>query len=151
MEENKTNNKQTITFDMIASHPEKYIEIHILKKHRMVEVFHIYATDDKFKYGEGKEEMTYNVKADCIYLFPKKKGLIMPSSFYYYNNANPISFKNENKGIPANALTLLWNPRLFAPLVQPDDSIINLILIGLIIGQMIFLAISDYFLLGGTL
>lgn len=130
---------EQIDINKVIEHPEKYIEINILKDNRMFETFHIYADETTFKH----KKYTYDIDSDFIYLFPKAKGFI-PTIFYKNKNKTPISLKNFNKGIPSRALTLLWNVRLYTPLVLLEDKKLNWFIIIAVLIQCAVLTAGLY-------
>jgi len=90
----------------------------------------------------------YNVKGDALYFFPSKNGYL-PTMFFKYGNREPIIFKDENKGIPARALHLLWNHTLYRVLVSLENDKTNLIIIILLIVGWILSGIRLYVQFGG--
>lgn len=130
-------------FDLskVENHPERYIEINIVRKSRVVDTFFIFADKPKFKY---KKE-TYNIKEDGIYLLPKK-GFFVPTSFYYEDTSDPVGFKQTNKGITGKAMTLLYKNRLYAQLLKADDPNYNIFVIILVLAQLILFGVAMYFM-----
>lgn len=155
--EDKTENKKisdNMTSDDILKspekyleNPEKYLEINIIKldKFRMVDTFYKNIKDKEFKY-DGKK---YTVDSKCIFLTIFKKSFI-PTSYYIEGCTTPLEFKNENKHIPCNALSLLWKYKLYKVLMQLEEKNINFILIVLLIASMIMYGVSLYFRYGGV-
>lgn len=130
-------------FDLekVERHPERYIEINIIKKSRVVDTFFIFADKSKFKYKKKE----YKIKEDGIYLLPKK-GFFVPTSFYYEDKFEPIGFKQTNKGITGKAMTLLYKNRLYATLLKAEDPNYNIFVIILLLAQMILFGIAMYFI-----
>jgi len=125
----------------VGEHPERYIEINIVKKSRVVDSFFIYADKPKFKY----KNKTFNIREDGIYLLPRK-GFFIPTSFYYETQSEPIGFKQTNKGITGKAMTLLYKHGLYETLLSGDDPQLNKILIFMILIQLVLWGITMYVL-----
>jgi len=125
----------------VAEHPERYIEINIVKKSRVVDSFFIFADKPKFQY----KKKTFHIREDGIYLLPRK-GFFIPTAFYYENTSEPIGFKQTNKGITGKAMTLLYKHGLYETLLSGDDPQLNRILIFLILIQLVLWGITMYFL-----
>lgn len=136
-----------INIDDIKKNPEKYIEINMIGENRMVTNFFIYSHKNTFKH----KNKTYKINPKYTYLIPTSKGYFIPSAFYKEGQQKPRKFNNKNKGIPCNALTLLWDIRLYKLLVKPEDKQLNFILIILSILILIFSGITAYFYFGGQL
>jgi hypothetical protein len=138
-----TRHSNDAEFDLmkVEANPERYIEINIVKKSRVVDTFYIYADKPKFKY----KNKTFNIKEDGIYLLPKK-GFFVPTSFYYETKSDPIGFKQTNKGITGKAMTLLYKNRLYETLLKADDPNYNIFVILLLLAQLILFGVAMYFM-----
>ena len=134
---------QDAEFDLqkVQEHPERYIEINIIKKSRVVDTFFIYADKSYFRYKDKK----YDIDEEGVYLLPKSKFFI-PTSFYYEGTSKPIGFRQTNKGITGKAMTLLYKNRLYAQLLKTDDQNYNVFVIILLIAQMILFAVALWFM-----
>jgi hypothetical protein len=130
-----------IDMKKVAEHPERYIEINIVKKSRVVDSFFIFADKPKFQY----KKKLFHIREDGIYLLPRK-GFFIPTSFYYETNSEPIGFKQTNKGITGKAMTLLYKHGLYETLLSGDDPSLNKILIFMILIQLVLWGVTMYFL-----
>ena len=130
-------------FDLskVEAHPERYIEINIIKKSRVVDTFFIFADKPHFTYNKKK----YDIDEEGIYLLPKSR-FFVPTSFYYEDIKKPIGFRQTNKGITGKAMTLLYKNRLYQQLLKTDDQNYNVFVIILLIAQMILFAVALWFL-----
>ena len=108
----------------VKKYPEKYIEINLINKNRMVDNFYIKITHNTFKYKTKK----YKIDEKKIYLLPTKSGFFMLTSFYKEGDNNPKSFKKTNKGITSKALSLLYNENLYLDMFSPDETKYNFII-----------------------
>jgi len=138
-----TRHSEDAEFDLekVQAHPERYIEVNIIKKSRVVDTFFIYADKPYFKYKDKK----YNIVETGIYLLPKK-GFFVPTCFYYEDKDKPVSFKQKNKGITGKALTLLYKTRLYNTLLKTEDNSYNVFVILFLIIQMILFGVALYFM-----
>ena len=136
-----------IIFKDIQKHPEKYIEVNMIRKDRLVDTFYIFSNKDKFIWGKKD----YDVDPEFVYLIPTTKGYFIPSAFYREGSKKPRSFKNENKGIPCNALSLIYDLRLYVPLVNTENKNLNFFLIIISLAILVLYGITTYFNFGGTL
>lgn len=128
-----------ISIEKIQANPDKYIEINIIKENRIIDTFHVYADEYKFKY----KKLTYNVKSKSVILLPKHDYFI-PCAYYREGIKNPISFENKNKGVPSRILTLLYDLRLYKMLIQLENKNINIILIALCIIELVAFGLLTY-------
>lgn len=132
------------TFEEIKVHPENYLQVFVITRKRIVKTNYVLAKNKEFSLQD--DSTTYKVDPDRTYLLPRSTGGIIPTSFYKEGKCDPIEIRNKNKGIPANALTLLWNPALYKPLVKFDDKKYSIIVIGLILASIVMYAGTLYFL-----
>lgn len=123
----------------VFDHPDRYIEVNIKGENRIFTNLFIYAKEKQFEYKRRK----YTIDPNCIYVLPKKQGFI-PTIFYKEGDSKPLSFKNTNKGIPARAMSLLWNLRLYRQLVIVEDKNINWLLVVVVLAQCILLGVGIY-------
>jgi hypothetical protein len=121
-------------------HPEDYLEINIVKKSRVVDIFAIPIDKKTFHYKDKE----YKIIEDGIYLLPTKSGLLMPSSFYREGHYEPTSFKNTNKGITGKALSLLYMEQLYTSLLYAEDNKYNLFIVILLLACLIGFGIGCY-------
>jgi hypothetical protein len=124
----------------IKMHPEDYLEINIVKKSRVVDIFAIPIDKKTFHYKDKE----YKIIEDGIYLLPTKSGLLMPSSFYREGYYEPTSFKNTNKGITGKALSLLYMEQLYTSLLYAEDNKYNLFIVILLLACLIGFGIGCY-------
>jgi hypothetical protein len=124
----------------IKIHPEDYLEINIVKKSRVVDIFAIPIDKKTFHY----KKQEYKIIEDGIYLLPTKSGLLMPSSFYREGYYEPTSFKNTNKGITGKALSLLYMEQLYTSLLYAEDNKYNLFIVILLLACLIGFGIGCY-------
>lgn len=113
-----------ITYDMIKNNPDKYIEINMIRKNRIVDTFYKYTDETSFKY-KGKK---FTIDSDYMLLIPKKDYFI-PTLFYLQSKTKPLDFENHNKGIPSKILTLLYDLRLYKMLIKIEQQKINLFIV----------------------
>ena len=141
----KSDSKQKIID--ISKYPEKYIEINIIKKDnfRMVDTIYKFINEKNFTY----EDKEYAIDSKCIFIIPSRKSFLQ-SSYYIEGIGKPLDFVNKNVGIPCNALSLLWNYRLYKALMQLDEKNINFVLIILLLASMIMYGVGLYFHYGGS-
>jgi hypothetical protein len=125
----------------IRKHPEEHIEINIIRKSRVVDVFCIPVEKKTFHY----KKLKYHVKEDAIYLMPTKSNLLMPSSYYREGNSQPAMFKNTNQGITGKALSLLYKDELYRQILFAEDPKYNLFIVILLIALLIAFGIGAYF------
>ena len=128
-----------VPIDLIKEHPDRYIEVNILKENRIIDTFYVYANEYKFKYNN----FTYIVKSKSILLLPKHDYFI-PTIYYKENIKNPVSFENKNKGVPSRILTLLYDLRLYKMLIQLEQKNINIILIALCVVSLCAFGMLTY-------
>jgi len=126
---------------LIRKNPENYLEINVVKKSRVVDVFCIPVEKKSFHY----KKLKYEVKEDGIYLMPTKTGLLMPSSYYREGNPKPAIFQNTNKGITGRALTLLYKEELYRQILFAEDPKYNIFIVILLIAILICFGIGAYF------
>lgn len=147
----KKDQDEKITMNHIKASPEKYIEINMIRKDRLVDNFFIFADKDSFIYEKDKKKVIYKVDPEYVYLIPTTKGYFLPSAFYKQGKLKPRKFTYNNKGIPCNAFTLLYDLRLYKLIVQPEVKNLNFILIVFSLIILIMYGITTYFHLGGSL
>ena len=128
-----------VSIEKIEQHPDRYLEVNILKKNRIIDTFYVYADKYKFKYND----VTYNVRSKAIILLPKHDYFI-PAIYYKEGVTNPVSFENKNKGVPSRILTLLYDLRLYKMLIQLERKNINIILIVLCIISLVAFGMLTY-------
>lgn len=144
-DEDKTKNDE----DDIYKNPEKHLEINIIKrdKFRMVETFYQFVSKEKtFKH----DSVEYDIDSKAIFLVPCKKSF-MPTSYYIEGCKKPLEFTNMNRGIPCNALSLLWKYKLYKVLMELEEKNLNFILIVILLASMIMYGVSMYFQYGGAI
>lgn len=126
----------------VLDYPEKYLEINIIHKDnfRLVETVYAFVKDKEFEHG-GKK---YNIDSKAIFIIPSKKSFVQ-TSYYIEGNPKPILFDEKNKGIPCNALSLLWNYKLYSILMDIDKKELNWILIILLIASLVAYAFGLYY------
>lgn len=134
-------------FKDVEKHPEKYIEINLIKKIRMVDNFYIPSNLKNFTY----KDKNYDIIEESIYIFPTKKNFFMPSSFYYEDDPTPITFKQENEGITGKALSLLYKPSFYEGLHDPDENKYNLFIVICLIISISAFCIGSYLLFNNVL
>jgi len=139
---NLETNSNGVDYQKVKEHPEKYLEINMINKNRVVETFYIYAEESSFTHGT-KDKTQYKIEQKAIYQFPKKNTLI-PTAFYKEGNDTPIMFQDENKGITCRALSLLYDISLYRVWMKPELKNYNIILIILIMINLIFNAVMVY-------
>lgn len=125
----------------IRRRPEEHLEINIIKKSRVVDVFCIPVDKKKFHY----KTVLYDVIEEGIYLMPTKSGLLMPSSYYREGTMKPALFLNTNKGITGRALSLLYREQLYRQILYAEDPKYNLFIVILLIAILICYGIGAYF------
>jgi hypothetical protein len=125
----------------IRRRPEEHLEINIIKKSRVVDVFCIPVDKKKFHY----KTVLYDVIEEGIYLMPTKSGLLMPSSYYREGTVKPALFLNTNKGITGRALSLLYREQLYRQILYAEDPKYNLFIVILLIAILICYGIGAYF------
>ena len=125
----------------IRRRPEEHLEINIIKKSRVVDVFCIPVDKKKFHY----KKVEYDVIEEGIYLMPTKSGLLMPSSYYREGTVKPALFLNTNKGITGRALSLLYREQLYRQILYAEDPKYNLFIVILLIAILICYGIGAYF------
>ena len=130
----------------ISNYPEKYLEINIIKKDnfRMVETIYEFIEEKKFTYDSND----YVIDSKCIFIIPNGKSFLQ-TSYYIEGVKKPLDFANKNEGIPCNALSLLWNYRLYKALMQLEEKNINFILIILLLASMVLYGVGLYLTYGG--
>ena len=115
------------------------IEINILYHKKIITTFILDASEKTFKF----EETTYNININKAFFYPTDKDFL-PALFYKKNSSDPLVFKNKNDGIPARALHLLWNHRLYKVLVSLDKDRTNLIIIILLLASIFLYGLRMY-------
>jgi len=120
------------------------LEINIFKKNKTLETFYL---------GEDKKSFEFNNKK---YLVDKKKSYyffegnrFFFSLFYIEGKPNPVSFLNKNNGIPARALNLLWDTKLYKVLVEYETDKTNLIIVILLLINLFLVGVRLYLLVKG--
>lgn len=126
---------------VIKKNPENHLEINIVRKSRVVDVFCIPVDRKTFHY----KEKPYNIREDGIYLMPTKTGLFMPSSYYREGKPEPAMFRNTNKGITGRALSLLYKEQLYRQILFAEDPKYNLFIVILLIATLIAFGVGSYF------
>ena len=96
------------------------------------------------------ENGKYNIDSKAIFLVPCKKSF-MPTSYYIEGCKKPLEFTNMNRGIPCNALSLLWKYKLYKVLMELEEKNLNFILIVILLASMIMYGVSMYFQYGGAI
>ena len=129
----------------ISKNPENYIEINFIKKIRIVDSFFIHSNIKEFTYGI----VTYNIDEESIYILPTKKGYFMPTCFYKEEVADPVNFKQKNKGITGKALSLLYDPKFYADLFSGEEGKYNLFVVVMLIVSLSSFLVGLYFVLSG--
>lgn len=117
----------------------KEIEVNVLTKNNIIHTQLVSIKDTAFKY----DGFNYTIDNDKIYLYPTNTGY-MQTLFYNKSINKPISFENNNKGIPSRALHLLWNHTLYKVLVALEHDKTNLIVIILLIMVLALNGIKAY-------
>jgi hypothetical protein len=130
-----------VTIQEIREHPEKYLEVNIIKSNRMIDTIFKYSNKDKIKIENDKTD--YKIDSDCIFLVPKK-GYFIPTIYYIEGHDKPLKFENKNRGITCNALSLLWNYLLYKPLLEIGKDNWNLIYIIMLIIALAFSGVALY-------
>jgi hypothetical protein len=125
----------------IKHSPENHLEINIVKRSRVVDTFAIPIDKKVFHYKDKQ----YKIVEEGIYLLPTKGGLLMPSSFYREGKADPVGFRNTNKGITGKALSLLYMEQLYTSLLYAEDNKYNLFIVILLIACLIAFGVACYF------
>jgi hypothetical protein len=134
------------SLDFVKNNPEKYIEINMIEKSEVVDSFYLPVNTKDFEYGEKGFEHKFELKEDCLLLLPIKDNQIMLCAIFNYNETYPISFKQTNKGITANAFTILYNPKLYQPLLYSEDYKYNFWIVIMLIISTICYSIGLYFM-----
>jgi len=129
----------------VKKNPENFIEINMISLNQVVDNFYIKNTHTRFKY----RKKDYKIDQKHIYLLPTKSGSLILTSFYLEDNTNPQSFEQKNRGITCKALTLLYNPNLYALLVDFDEKKYNMIIAIFSVVLLIVNCIGLYLTFGG--
>jgi len=129
----------------VTTNPQNYIEINIIKKIRIVDTFYIPSNIKKFKY----RKIVYKIIEEEIYLLPTKRGFFMPTSYYYENFIEPVSFKQTNIGITGKALSLLYDENLYKDLFSGDEAKYNIFIVIFLIISISSYIVGLYYVLGG--
>jgi hypothetical protein len=125
----------------IMKNPERYIEINIIKKSRVVDTFFIFADKKTFHYKDKR----YEIIEEVVYLLPRR-GYFVPTCFYREGTAKPVGFRQTNKGITGKALSLLYRHRLYETLLRTEDKNMNIFIIIFNILTLIIFGVAMYFL-----
>ena len=132
------------SLEAVYTHPERFIEVNMVKRSRVVDLFYLSAEHKTFKYMD----VSYNVDETGVYLLPKGD-FFLPTSFYSQGQKNPVGFKQSNKGITGKALTLLYKHGLYETLLTVDEQKYNLFIVIFNLMTLIFLAIVVFMLFSG--
>jgi len=125
----------------IKKNPERYIEINMIKKSRLVDTFFIFADKKTFMYRKKK----YHIIEDVVYLLPKR-GYFIPTCFYREGYEKPVGFRQTNKGITGKALSLLYRHQLYETLLRTEDKSMNIFIIIFNLATLIIFGVALYFL-----
>ena len=128
----------------VYEHPERFIEINMVKRSRVVDSFYLSADHKTFEYMDVK----YNVDETGVYLLPKGD-FFLPTTFYSQGSKDPVGFRQSNKGITGKALTLLYKHGLYETLLTVDEQKYNLFIVVFNLLTLIFLAIVVFMLFSG--
>jgi len=126
----------------VYKHSDKYLEVNIVCKSRVVDTFYVKNSLKKFTYNEKR----FNINEEGIYLLPTKTGFFMPTSFYKEGNENPVSFRQTNKGITGKALSLLYTEQLYMTLLHTEDKRLNFFIVILSLAILVSLIVGFYLL-----
>lgn len=131
---------------LIDRQPENYIEINFIKKIRVVDNFFIPSNLKTFHYRDKE----YSIVEENIYILPTKKGYFIPTCFFSEGVSESITFKQENKGISAKALSLLYDISLYVDLFSSEEGQYNIFIVIFLLGSIVSYLVGLYFILGGT-
>ena len=125
----------------VKKNTDKYIEVNMINKNRMVDNFYIPCDITSFKYRKND----YDIDEKRLYLLPSKSGFLMLTSFYKEGEKDARNFKKTNKGITSKALTLLYNERLYLYLLSSDEKRYNIFIAVFSIAILICYGVGVYF------
>jgi len=127
--------------EVVRKNPEAYIQIDMIREHRVVDTFYFPSDTTSFVYL-GKK---YDIDDESIYLQPFRDQFI-PTVVAREKKGTQL-FKKINRGITGKALALLYQTRLYQTLLTPSEDKYNLFVILLIIIQLAALGVVVYFLI----
>lgn len=127
--------------DQIRETPEAYLQVDMIREHRVVDTFFMPSETDEFVYL-GKN---YDIDDDSIFLQPFRDQFI--PTIVVREKKGTQKFKKINRGITGKALALLYRTKLYQTLLTPADDKYNLFVILLVIIQLSALAFVVYFLI----
>ena len=137
----ETRDINDITLQDLIEHPEKFLEINIIRENEIIETHYVFVDKKTFKL----DNKDYNIVHKKT-LHSPRGNYIIPTLYYLENEKEPLDFKNRNIGIPSKVLSLLLDSRLYRMLVHPEEGNLNWVLIILTIIN-IGLVVSSLFLL----
>lgn len=126
----------------VYKHSDKYLEVNIVCKSRVVDTFYVKNSLKKFTYNKA----SYKINEEGIYLLPARTGVFMPTSFYKEGSENPVSFRQTNKGITGKALSLLYSEQLYMTLLHTEDKKLNFFIVILSLAVLATLIVGYYLL-----